>query len=226
MHEDELAFLKKTGVDTRFVSIYKDFIFINNLRFSNFSKNRETSFLKKFPHYKVFRSKIFQRICTRSSRILAHSISPNENIHVCKDNEYRNFTNFIVLESYKRKYNIKINYTNDKIKDLHYKNINSIAMPITLDDEIENILNLMLNGDEMELLSSKKKHENINLIYPLIKVPKSWIIAWLKIVSLEINLIEKDDLSNDLLTFFEKLSPEVRENLYKSILSLLNNKSF
>jgi len=55
-----VRFLSDIGVDTRFVSVMKDAVLINNLRFSRFSRRREELFKKHYPNIKVVRSKIFQ----------------------------------------------------------------------------------------------------------------------------------------------------------------------
>ena len=76
--KDLLKFLKQIGVDTRFVSFYqKDTIeddsiiddtvklYIENLRFSKFSKKRTDLFNKYYPNIEVVRSSLFQKICGR-----------------------------------------------------------------------------------------------------------------------------------------------------------------
>ena len=46
--EDVLKFLKIIGVDTRFISYTPNKIYINNLRFSKFSRKREKTFYKQY----------------------------------------------------------------------------------------------------------------------------------------------------------------------------------
>ena len=60
---DVLKFLKMIGVDTRFISYTPDKVYINNLRFSKFSRKREATFKKQYPKIEVVRNKLFQKIC-------------------------------------------------------------------------------------------------------------------------------------------------------------------
>ena len=68
---DVLKFLKIIGVDTRFISYTPEKIYINNLRFSKFSKKRQETFEKQYPHIEVVRNSLFQKICSKSSKNLA-----------------------------------------------------------------------------------------------------------------------------------------------------------
>ena len=72
---DVLKFLKIIGVDTRFISYTPQKIYINNLRFSKFSRTREATFMKQYPEIEVVRNKLFQKICSKSSKQLALEIS-------------------------------------------------------------------------------------------------------------------------------------------------------
>ena len=47
--KDVLKFLKIIGVDSRFVSYTPEKIYINNLRFSKFSRKRQSTFNKQYP---------------------------------------------------------------------------------------------------------------------------------------------------------------------------------
>ena len=69
--KDVLKYLKIIGVDTRFVSYTPQKIYINNLRFSKFSRTREATFNKQYPEIEVVRNKLFQKICSKSSKHLA-----------------------------------------------------------------------------------------------------------------------------------------------------------
>ena len=82
VNRDVIKFLHQIGVDTRFISIIDNHIFINNQRFSRFSNKRQETFIRKFPSFSISRSKIFQKICTRASRILANSLKPGERIFI------------------------------------------------------------------------------------------------------------------------------------------------
>ena len=84
--KDVLKFLKIIGVDTRFISYTPQKIYINNLRFSKFSRTREATFNKQYPEIKVVRNSLFQKICSKSSKHLAREIKPNSRILMPKDN--------------------------------------------------------------------------------------------------------------------------------------------
>lgn len=216
MNKTLVKFLQKIGVDTRFVSITNNKIFINNLKFSKFSRKKEELFKKTFPEIEVVRSKIFQKICMRASRNLAHCIHPKEKIFLIKDNDPCNFALSVILEPYKRKYGIELIFR-ENIKESRDLNVDVITMPLTLDDEAENILNLMLDGKKIELLSSNEFYNDKKLIYPLINVPKSWIYSW-TLINLNNELKQNYESAEDLLRFLESLIPDVRENLLKSAL--------
>ena len=68
--KDVLKYLKIIGVDTRFISYTPDKIYINNLRFSKFSRTREKTFNNQYQDIEVVRNKLFQKICSKSSKVL------------------------------------------------------------------------------------------------------------------------------------------------------------
>ena len=74
--KDVLKYLKMIGVDTRFISYTPQKIYINNLRFSKFSRTREKTFKKQYPEIDVVRNKLFQKICYKSSKVLSDEIKP------------------------------------------------------------------------------------------------------------------------------------------------------
>lgn len=216
MNKEIVKSLQKIGVDTRFVSIIDKSVLINNLKFSRFSRKKEELFKKSFPEIDVVRSKIFQKICMRASRNLAHCIKPKEKIFLIKNDDPYNYALYVILEPYQRKYGIELIF-GDTIDELTDLNVDLMASPITLDDETENILNLMLDGKKIELISSGKKDNNIKTIYPLINVPRSWIQSW-RGIELDNNPKQNYESSADLLKFLETIIPDVRENLVKSAL--------
>ena len=222
MKKDPVKFLQNIGVDTRFVSITDSKIYINNLKFSRFSRKKEELFNKSYPKVDVIRSKIFQKICMRASKNLAHCILPKEKIFLIKDDDPRNLALFVILEPYQRKYGIELIFGEniDETKDL---NVDSISIPLTLDDEAENIVELILDGKKIGLLSSNESYNDKKLIYPLINVPKSWIYSWTQ-NKLDKELNENYEHAESLLEFLEGLIPDVRENLLKSALFVSNNK--
>lgn len=216
MNKEIVKSLQKIGVDTRFVSIIDKSVLINNLKFSRFSRKKEELFKKSFPEIDVVRSKIFQKICMRASRNLAHCIKPKEKIFLIKNQNPYNYALHVILEPYQRKYGIELIF-GDTIDELTDLNVDLMASPITLDDETENILNLMLDGKKIELISSDEEHNNTKLIYPLINIPRSWIHSWMGI-KLDNKSNQNYKSSEDLLKFLETIIPDVRENLIKSAL--------
>ena len=127
--KDVLKYLKIIGVDTRFISYTPSKIYINNLRFSKFSKKRQETFNKQYPNIEVVRNSLFQKICSKSAKALS-DIKPNSRVLVPKDN----FMIDIILEPYTRKYGIKL--VTDGEHDL-------IVNPVILDDEVLDLCQLV-----------------------------------------------------------------------------------
>jgi hypothetical protein len=215
MNTEAAEFLHKIGVDTRFVSILDEYVFINNLKFSRFSRRKEELFLRKFPYYKVIRSKLFQKICTRASRVLKNVIQPRDKIFLLKDQNCFNFTLYAVLESYTRKYGIEL-ILGGCLEDATGSGADSIALPITLDDEAESIVELMLNGAKIKPLSFDEEFGILKVICPIVNVPRPWIISWLEKYCLECTYENKSSFSKDLIHFLEEFIPDVKENMLKS----------
>ncbi|MBC7112074.1 MAG: hypothetical protein H5T35_07700, partial [Methanothermobacter sp.] len=82
-----LSFLSELGVDTRFVSVTPGEVLINNLRFSRFSRRREELFRERFPDVDVVRSKVFQKICSRASRVLSSNLRPRSEVRIDAEGE-------------------------------------------------------------------------------------------------------------------------------------------
>jgi hypothetical protein len=216
---DVIKFLHQIGVDTRFISVIDNHIFINNQRFSRFSNNRQETFIRKFPSFSISRSKIFQKICTRASRILANSLKPGERIFILEDDRCSNFILDVIIEPYKRKYGIEIVYGDDLV-DADKFGADAVALPLNLDDEVEKILGKILNGEKIEVYSLKNRHDsenNFKFIYPLINVPRYWLVSWLEKLDLKYKYSNKSTES-ELIEFFEGFIPDVRENILKSAL--------
>ena len=140
--KDVLKFLKQIGVDSRFVSYINDDgevkLYIENLRFSKFSRKRTDTFNKHYPDIEVVRSSLFQKISTRASKTLAESLNPKETILIPKlDNDYNKFL-YILIEPYSRKYGIDfIEYD----ENIDFGKIDSIISPLNLNQEVNHILN-------------------------------------------------------------------------------------
>ena len=58
----------------------------------------------------------------------------------------------------------------NEINDIKVE-FDSIALPLTLDHEVENILGQIFTGEKVELESSQNKWGDKKIIYPLINVP-------------------------------------------------------
>lgn len=233
MSIETVAFLHRIGVDTRFVSIMDGVIFINNLKFSRFSRRKEELFLAKFPEERVVRSKIFQKICTRASRTLKTSIKPRDKIFLLEsgvgDVNCFEYALHAVLEPYKRKYGVEI-VLGSSLNDSEGSGADSIALPVTLDAEAMKIVDIMLNGGRIDPPSSMKSFHNMRLIYPLLNVPDSWIVSWLEKQDLKCSFEHErvecvtntknrnngKPVSNDLINFLGDFIPDVRENILKS----------
>ncbi|PKL68933.1 MAG: ATPase [Methanobacteriales archaeon HGW-Methanobacteriales-1] len=210
-----LHFFKKIGVDTRFVSVVPPNILINNHRFSKFSRTKEELFKKNYPEMKVIRSTVFQKICARASKVLGESLNPRERILINKSLDPSDKALSVILEPYTRKYGITII---EKEFNLNENDINeefdSIALPLTLDHEVENILGQIFTGEKVKLESSQNKWGDKKIIYPLINVPLEWICSWQELENCTIN--EGNELAHEFLAYLESVVPQVRENIRKS----------
>ncbi|MCE5213272.1 MAG: ATPase [Methanobacterium sp.] len=214
MNEEIIKFLACIGVDARYISLYDRSIFINNLRFSRFSRKREEQFLRNYPQWEVVRSKDFQKICIRASRVLSQSLKPGEKIFIFINEGCADLILYLILESYKRKYGIEIIY-DDKLDSSMESEVDSIALSLTLDQEVINIINQMINGHKIRL-SETKTNEGLKIIYPLINIPDSWIKIWEKNNNYKCTFKPMDGTSRDLIRFLEQYIPDVRENMFKS----------
>lgn len=223
MNKDILDFLGMIGVNNQFISLYNGSIFINNLRFSKFSRKKEELFLAKHPDWKVVRSKVFQKMCLRASRILNKSLNPGEKVFLEKNFNCTNLALFIILEPYTRKYGVEIIYSGD-LSLARPDEVDLVASPLTLDREVENIIHQMLQGEKIEPTITKSKSKELEIIYPLLNIPDSWIEFWISEYSFACNTSPVDKVSYDLLEFLGEYIPDVRENMLKSALFILNKK--
>jgi hypothetical protein len=216
--KEVLKFLKIIGVDTRFTSILLPHIYINNLRFSKFSRKKEELFQKNYPHIKVVRSNIFQKICSRSSKILGDVLQPREKVLIKTPSDPWEMILPIILEPYTRKYGIEIiekEFSLEQIHQLSDVDFDVIALPLTLDHEVEHILGQIFSGEKIGLKSSETKinsknisKKDIKLIYPLINVPLEWICYYLKLEeeNCKINP-DKENIAHYFLLFLETWPP-------------------
>ena len=196
--KDVLKFLKIIGVDTRFISYTPQKIYINNLRFSKFSRTREATFMKQYPEIEVVRNKLFQKICSKSSKHLALEIKPNSSVLMPKDN----FIVELLMEPYTRKYGVKLVYEGEY--DLKVN-------PLILDDQVNDIFEGIFSGNGLNY--SKNPDE----IYPLINVPLDWINSFLEMDGKDIfENKNKNELANSFSEFLEDVAPQYRENVVKA----------
>lgn len=219
MNKKTIDFLAMIGVDIRYISLYNNFIFINNLKFSRFSHRREELFRAKHPNYQIIRSKIFQKMCIRASRGLSKSLNPGEKILIIKKGTCADLILYLILEPYQRKYGIKIIIA-DKLDSITDYNVDSVATSLTLDQEVGNLINQMFKGKKIELMSKTTKREDIKIIYPLLNIPDAWIKTWARKNYIPCSISLSDQTSEDLLKFLEQYIPDVRENMLKSALFL------
>lgn len=193
--KDVLKFLKIIGVDTRFISYTPQKIYINNLRFSKFSRTREATFNKQYPEIEVVRSKLFQKICSKSSKHLALEIEPNSTILMPKDN----FIVELIMEPYTRKYGVKLIYGG---------NYDFKVNPLILDDEVNDIFSSIFAGEGINF------RDKTSEIYPLINVPLEWINSFLEMDGQDtIENENTDELAISFSRFLEDVAPQYRENV-------------
>ncbi|MGN1362526.1 MAG: ATPase [Methanobrevibacter sp.] len=204
--KDILRYLNDIGVDTRFISYMPNKIYINNLRFSKFSRRRQNTFEKHFPDFKVIRSSLFQEIATNASRELASSIKPKVKVLIPKD---ANPLIPIILEPYTRKYGISLIFDEKEDYDL-------ITSNKTLDAEVHSVIYEIFSG---EGISFPRKKENY--IYPLIKVSNSQINDFLdgEVVSNNYN-----DVAEEFLEFLDDTVPQYKPNILASVEYLEENQ--
>ena len=195
--KDVLKYLKIIGVDTRYVSYTPEKLYINNLRFSKFSRKRQETFNRQYGDIEVVRNTLFQKICAKAAKSLA-DIEPNSTILLPKDNFMVN----VLLEPYTRKYGVKL--VNDGKYDL-------VVNPIILDDKVNQIFSTIFKGNGIEF--DKKDKE----IYPLINVPLDWINSFLEMDGKSKIINENnDELASSFMEFLEGVAPQYRENVLKA----------
>ena len=193
--KDVLKYLKIIGVDTRFISYTPQKIYINSLRFSKFSRTREKTFYKQYPDIEIVRNSLFQKICSKSAKLLTLEIKPNSTILMPEDN----FICELILEPYTRKYGVDLVYEGDY--DLKVN-------PLILDDKVNTIFEGIFNGEGLKLIESADE------IYPLANVSLEWINSFLEMDGQD--LIKKEngnELANSFSEFLEDVAPQFRENV-------------
>ncbi|WP_303247950.1 ATPase [uncultured Methanobrevibacter sp.] len=199
--EDVLKFLKIIGVDTRFISYTPNKIYINNLRFSKFSRKREKTFYKQYGNIEIVRSSLFQKICSKSSKVLAN-IEPKNKILVPDIDSPLNNMMYIILEPYTRKYGVEL--VNSGEYDL-------IAEPLIMDKKVNMIFTDIFNGEGIDFTRKKEK-----TIYPLINVSKEWINSFLESDCGEKIKEDSRNLASDFMEFLDSVAPQYKDNVLKA----------
>lgn len=195
--KDVLKYLKIIGVDSRFISYTPSKIYINNLRFSKFSRKRQETFNKQYPKIEVVRNSLFQKICSKSAKTLS-DIKPNSTILIPEDN----FMVDVILEPYTRKYGVKL---------VHDGDYDLIVNPVILDDKVNQIFSTIFAGVGIDF--NKKDNE----IYPLINVPLNWINSFLEMDGKsKIKNVNNDEIASSFMEFLEDVVPQYRENVLKA----------
>ena len=222
--KDVLKFLKQIGVDSRFVSYINDDgevkLYIENLRFSKFSRKRTDTFNKHYPDIEVVRSSLFQKISTRASKTLAESLNPKETILIPKlDNDYNKFL-YILIEPYSRKYGIDfIEYD----ENIDFGKIDSIISPLNLNQEVNHILNDIFDGKGIDCEKKVKdtyieynlgeEYNDIRIVFPLINVPQEWINDFLGIETEYRIDYDNEDIGESFMGFLSEVNPQFKENV-------------
>ena len=195
--KDVLKYLKIIGVDSRFISYTPSKIYINNLRFSKFSRKRQETFNKQYPKIEVVRNSLFQKICSKSAKTLS-DIKPNSTILIPEDN----FMVDVILEPYTRKYGVKL---------VHDGDYDLIVNPVILDDKVNQIFSTIFAGVGIDF--NKKDNE----IYPLINVPLNCINSFLEMDDKSKIINENnDEMASSFMEFLEDVAPQYRENVLKA----------
>ncbi|MDR1819133.1 MAG: hypothetical protein LBR15_02665 [Methanobrevibacter sp.] len=237
--KDVLKFLGRIGVDTRFISLYEYEVYINNLRFSKFSKKKEEIFMNKFPEVNVLRSTLFQRTAAKASKSLSHSINVKDNILIFNHIK-RDILSNILLEPYLRKYGVKFidskfksyqdliksKKTSEFLKD---NNIDCVVSSISMDEEVNSILSAILSGKGLKSYPQYLNSENdfkIKILYPFMNNIDSETIETLcevlKINGEDENVHKSNELTKEFMNFLDDLVPYSKENILKSA-NFLNN---
>lgn len=258
--KEVLKLLKIIGIDTRFISYTENAIYINDQRFSKFSKKRQGTFKKYYPKMDIISSGTFQKICIRASKVLSEQLSPKDKILLLKSENNVDELLKIVLEPYSRKYGVKIIESEIKSSEIDYLNnedidlnidedINLIAISLTLDEKVENILSNIFSGNGIGAITKDNNNNNkrFKFIYPFINISNNWIHSFnekiqegfTKNINNSINTDSNnfDDvvvntnnenrnetliIAESFMEFLENIIPQYKENLLKSTIFIEN----
>lgn len=208
MDEDKRKIIKtlnKLGVDTRFISLYEGDIYINNLKFSRFSRKKEEEFHQLYPEMNVIRSKLFQKMCIKVSRTIKNQIRPRDTLYIRDDKTAKGILLMLLLEPYTRKYGITI--TTKDLPD---------ALTVSdksMNDFADEYINQMITGDRIT------NNFEEDMVYPLIHIDNDWISDWINTTNLEyeINDEKENQVEREIIEFLDTKIPNVRESIIQSV---------
>ncbi|MBZ9570637.1 ATPase [Methanobrevibacter sp. TMH8] len=246
--KEVLKLLKIIGIDTRFISYTENTIYINDQRFSKFSKKRQETFNKYYPEMNIISSGTFQKICIRASKVLSEQLSPKDKILLLKPENDIDELLKIVLEPYSRKYGVQLIESNIKASDIDKidmdfniidsnidfaidKDINIIARSLTLDEKVEDVLSNIFSGNGIGDIN-KKENKEFKFIYPFINISNNWIDSFNK--QFNENYIDKNKdkknknetsiiIADSFMEFLDNIIPQYKENFLKSTIFIENN---
>ena len=203
--------LNKMGVDTRYVSLHADRIYVNNLKYSKFSRKKEDEFHQSYPDIGVVRSKLFQKICVKVSRTVKNQIKPRDILYMDDDGSAESILLRVVLEPYKRKYGIRFA---DNIDDA-----NKRVSAMCINDFASDYIALMISGSKI----TNSFEEDV--VYPLLHIDKSWINDWIKTTGIDYSMDTnaENKTEDEIIEFLDTKIPNVCESIIQSVDYLDNN---
>ncbi len=197
--------LNKLGVDTRYVSLYEEGIYVNNLKFSRFSRKKEDEFHQSYPDIRVIRSKLFQKICVKVSRTVKNQIMPRDILYIEDDGSVESVLLKVVLEPYKRKYGIRLTDNIDEAT----KRVSALC----INDFVSDYIGLMITGNKIT-----NSLEN-DVVYPLMHIDKSWINDWICSTTIDYSFCDESEnkTEDEIIEFLDTKIPNVCESIIQSV---------
>ena len=151
---------------------------------------------------------------------MAESLSPKERILIPPmDNDYNKFL-YIIIEPYSRKYGIEFIEYNE---DMDLSEIDSIISPLSLNQEVNHILNDIFDGkgidwnkkenDAYSLYGIHDDIDDLKIVFPFINVPQEWINDFLGIENEYKIDYDNDDIGESFMGFLSEINPQFKENV-------------
>jgi|GEM_PF-206583 len=215
-------------------------LYIENIRFSKFSKKRIDIFHKYYPDIDVVRSSLFQKICSRSSKTLANDLKPKDRIVVPEISDEYSKLLYIVLEPYSRKYGIEFVFYDKNKENFDFDSISGFVSVLDLNQEVNHILTDIFSGiginwrrkyDEVYDLflndfgdADKESILDKKVVFPFINVPQEWIndfIGFNKEYEVD---YDNDDIANSFMGFLTDINPQFKENVLAASSFLEDNQ--